>query len=180
MQRILDLGCAAGGASVAYAAHYPSAAVHAVDAGPALLRYAHARAEALGVTVHFHQMDARALAFPDDFFDLVVSHNLMHEISQASLRQVFAESRRVLRPGGVTIHQDVPIRGSRTPFEEYMDDWESRYNNEPFWREFAAADVRALLGQAGFPADGVHEAQLPKLDGSGTWYVVVAQEPERS
>src|SRR3546814_1978974 len=54
-RNILDMGCAAGGASTVYPAHFPHAEVHAVDLGASMLRYAHARAESIGVPVHFHQ-----------------------------------------------------------------------------------------------------------------------------
>ena len=174
--RILDLGCSAGGASVAYAASFPQAQVHAVDAGPAILRYAHARAEALGVAVHFHQMDASRMSFPEGSFDLVVSHNLMHEISRDTLARMFAESHRVLRPGGIAIHQDVPIRGRRTLFERYLFAWETRYNNEPFWQIFADADVPDLLAQAGFVSGSITESEISRVDGPGTWYVAQAQK----
>ncbi|HLG87200.1 MAG TPA: class I SAM-dependent methyltransferase [Alphaproteobacteria bacterium] len=171
--RILDLGCSAGGASVGYAAHFPDAEVHAVDAGPAILRYAHARAEALGVAVHFHQMDVGALKFAEGDFDLVVSHNVMHEISVATLARMLAESHRVLRPGGIALHQDVPIKGDRTLFERYMFSWETRNNNEPFWEVFAEANVGALMKAAGFAEGSIVETQIPKLDGPGAWYVAM-------
>jgi ubiquinone/menaquinone biosynthesis C-methylase UbiE len=179
-RRILELGCSAGGASVGYAASFPAAEVHAVDAAPAILRYAHARAESLGVAVHFHQMDVRRLGFPDGSFDLVVSHNVMHEISSDTLAQMLAESHRLLRPGGVAVHQDVPIRGHRTVFERYLFAWETRYNNEPFWQVFAEADVVKLLQAAGFAPDAIAEAELPKLDGPGAWYVATAQKSAES
>jgi ubiquinone/menaquinone biosynthesis C-methylase UbiE len=175
-KRILDLGCSAGGASVAYAAMFPHAQVHAVDAGPAILRYAHARAEALGVAVHFHQMNVGQLEFADGSFDLVVSHNLMHEISRETMARLFAESHRVLRPGGIALHQDVPIRGDRTLMERYMFAWETKYNNEPFWQVFAEADVRKMLTQAGFAPDSITETQLSRVDGPGMWYVALAEK----
>jgi 2-polyprenyl-3-methyl-5-hydroxy-6-metoxy-1,4-benzoquinol methylase len=175
-KRILDLGCSAGSASVAYAAMFPHAEVHAVDAGPAILRYAHARAEALGVAVHFHQMNVGQLEFADGSFDLVVSHNLMHEISRETMARLFAESHRVLRPGGIALHQDVPIRGDRTLLERYMFAWETKYNNEPFWQVFAEADVRMMLTQASFAPDSITETQLSRLDGPGMWYVALAEK----
>ncbi len=175
-KRILDLGCSAGGASVAYAARFADAQVHAVDVGPAILRYAHARAEALAVAVHFHQMSVSALDFPDGSFDLVVSHNLMHEISRETMAGLFAESRRVLRPGGLAIHQDVPIRGQRSLLERYMFAWETRYNNEPFWQVFAESDVPRMLAQAGFAGDAIEEMHLKRVDGPGSWYVALAQK----
>jgi ubiquinone/menaquinone biosynthesis C-methylase UbiE len=175
-RRILDLGCSAGGASVAYAASFPDAEVHAVDAGPGMLRYAHARAQAMGLPVQFHQMDVRRLGFADQSFDLIVSHNLMHEISRASMARLFAESHRLLRAGGLAIHQDVPTRGKRSLFERFLFAWETQYNNEPFWQVFAQADVRRLLAEAGFAPESIQEVELPKLDGPGTWYLAIAEK----
>ncbi len=174
--RILDIGCSAGGASVAWADAFPDAETHAVDVGPAILRYAHARAEALGVAVHFHQMDAGRMSFPDGMFDLVVSHNVMHEVSATTLGRIFAESRRVLRPGGIAVHQDVPIKGERSLFERFMFRWETRNNNEPFWEVFAQADVSAMMRDAGFAPERITETIVPKIDGPGAWYLAVAMK----
>lgn len=179
-KRILDLGCSAGGASVAYAAAFPDAEVHAVDAGPAMLRYAHARAESMGLAVHFHQADVRYLRFADHSFDLIVSHNLMHEISAATLERLFAQTHRLLRPAGVAVHQDVPTRGERTLFQRYLFAWETRYNNEPFWQSFAEADVRRVLERAGFAPDEITESEVRKVDGPGTWYLAVAAKSARA
>ncbi|MDN5882502.1 MAG: class I SAM-dependent methyltransferase [Nitrosospira sp.] len=60
-KRILDEGCTVGHSTLAWAEYYPDAEIHAIDVGAPVLRYAHARAEALGVKVHFHQMDAASL-----------------------------------------------------------------------------------------------------------------------
>src|SRR5204862_27873 len=133
----------AGAASAAYAAHYPDAEVHAVDIGGAMLRYAHARAESLGVGVHFPQMDASAMTFADGSFDLVVSHNLMHEIGEAKRRAMMREARRLVRPGGVVIHQDVAIRDQPTIVHQVERDWDTHFNGEVHWSTYATADLRA-------------------------------------
>ena len=78
-RRILDLGCTVGHSTLPFVDVFPEAEVHAIDIGPSLLRYAHARAESLGKRVHFSQQDATATNFPDGHFDLVVSSILFHE-----------------------------------------------------------------------------------------------------
>jgi len=177
--RILDLACSAGGASVGYSARFPDAEVHAVDVAPAMLRYAHLRAEAMGLKVHFHQMDAAALAFEDDSFDLVVSHNMMHEVSRPMLGRIFAEARRVVRPGGVVVHQDVPVKGADfSPFEKFMFAWQTKNNNEPFWDDFTGADVPAVMREAGFASDEVVETTVKMRDGPRAWYVVLGEKPD--
>ena len=175
-KRILDVGCSAGAASAAYAAHYPDAEVHAIDIGGAMLRYAHARAESLGVAVHFHQMDASSLTFDDDSFDLVVSHNVMHEIGAGKRCAMIAESRRVARPGGIVIHQDVAIRGLPTQVHQVERDWDTRFNGEAHWNTYQTADLIADMGAAGF-VDGVVEHDLPAIHGANRWYAISARKP---
>lgn len=177
-RRILDMGCSAGSATVPYAEAYPDAEVHGIDIGAGMLRYAHARAEALGARVHFHQMDVAATRFPDGHFDLVVSHNMMHEVSDRTRRAAMRESFRLLAPGGVCIHQDVPLRfEGLDEFAKFELSWDSMYNNEPYWEVYANADLRADLEAAGFSADTIHVGHLPRREGSLPWYVGTAFKP---
>ncbi|HET9427369.1 MAG TPA: class I SAM-dependent methyltransferase [Allosphingosinicella sp.] len=175
-KRILDIGCSAGAASAAYAAHYPEAEVHAVDIGAGMLRYAHARAESLGVAVHYHQMDAASLKFDDDSFDLVVSHNLMHEIGEEKRRSMMKEARRVLRPGGIVVHQDVAIRGLPTLVHQVERDWDTHFNGEAHWNTYAMADLVADMKAAGFAAEDVQEHDLPAVHGKNRWYAISARK----
>jgi SAM-dependent methyltransferase len=171
-RRILDMGCSAGSASVPYALRFPEAEVHAIDVGAGMLRYAHARAESLGAAVHFHQMDCAATRFADGFFDLIVSHNLMHEISAATRCAMIRESWRLLAPGGVAVHQDVPLRfANRSEFEKFEMSWDTLNNNEPFWEVYANADLAADLRAAGIPEAQTHVGHLPQAAGSLPWYV---------
>jgi ubiquinone/menaquinone biosynthesis C-methylase UbiE len=171
-RRILDIGCSAGSASAAYADHFPDAEVHAVDIGAAMLRYAHARAESLGVAVHFHQMDASSLAFDDGTFDLVVSHNLMHEIGAEKRRAMMKEAFRVVRPGGVVIHQDVAIRKAPSVVHEVERNWDTRFNSEIHWHTYATADLLADMRAAGVVPEDVAEHELAPVHGVNRWYVV--------
>lgn len=175
-QRILDIGCSAGAASAAYAATYPNAEVHAIDIGAGMLRYAHARAESLGVALHYHQMDASELAFGDDSFDFVVSHNLLHEIGAEKRRAMMREAARVVRPGGVVIHQDVSIRFEPTIVHRVERDWDTHFNNERHWATYAEGDLVADMTAAGFAAAGVVEHNLPAIHGSNRWYAITARK----
>jgi cyclopropane fatty-acyl-phospholipid synthase-like methyltransferase len=171
-KRVLDIGCSAGSASAAYADLYPEAEVHAVDIGAAMLRYAHARAEALGVAVHFHQMDASNLAFEDGYFDLVVSHNLMHEIGAEKRRAMMSQARRVLRPGGVAVHQDVAIRQAPSVVHHVERNWDTRFNGEAHWQTYAEADLLADMQAAGFASAAIAEHDLAPVHGVNRWYAV--------
>lgn len=174
-RRILDMGCSAGSASVPYALEFPEAEVHAIDVGSGMLRYAHARAEALGAAVHFHQMDCAATRFPDGHFDLIVSHNTMHEISDATRKGMLRESWRLLAPDGVMVHQDVPLRfANLTEFQKFDLSWDTLNNNEPYWEVYATADLADDMQTAGIPAANTHVGSLPKREGSLPWFVAAA------
>ncbi len=174
-RRILEMGCSAGGQSTDYPAAFPHAEFHAIDLSPGMLRYAHARAEALGRTVHFHQQDAANTRFPDGHFDLIVSHNLFHEVAAEHMPAIAAECRRLLAPGGVCVHQDVPIQTSRfDAFQQFLSEWQQSHNDEPFWLDFANADLPQMLIDAGFDRDNVASRYLDALDGPIPWYVVTA------
>lgn len=180
-RRILEMGCAAGGQSTDYPAAFPDAEFHAVDLSPAMLRYAHARAELLGRAVHFHQQDAGGTRFPDGHFDLIVSHNLFHEVQAGHMPRIMAECRRLLRDGGVCIHQDVPIQSDRfDAFQQFLSEWQQQHNDEPFWLDFANADLPGLLEAAGFDAGSVDSEYLAALDGPVPWYVVTAVRGSRA
>lgn len=177
-QRILEIGCSAGAAACGYAAHWPAAEVHAVDLGAGMLRYAHARAESLGVRVFFHQMDGAALRFPDGSFDLVVSNNLLHEIGRDARAAMMKEACRVLRPGGLAIHQDVPIRAEPTPVAQVERGWDEKYNGEIYWNVYGGDDLAADMRAAGFPADRVVETRIAKVAGPGGWYLLAGGKPD--
>lgn len=177
-KRILDIGCSAGAATAAYAATYPDADVHAIDIGAGMLRYAHARAESLGVAVHYHQMDAASLSFADDSFDLVVSHNLLHEIGAEKRAAMIAEAARVVRPGGICIHQDVSIRFEPTIVHKVERDWDTHFNNERHWATYAEGDLIAEMAAAGFARDGIAEHNLASIHGSNRWYAIAAQKAD--
>ena len=177
-KRILDVGCSAGSASVPYAQAFPGAEVHAIDVGAGMLRYAHARAESLGAAVHFHQMDCARTSFPDGHFDLIVSHNAMHEISDATRRGMLRDTWRLLAPGGVAVHQDVPLRfAGRSEYEKFELSWDTNYNNEPFWEVYANADLASDMLAEGIPAECMHVGHLPQISGSLPWYVAACWKP---
>lgn len=174
-RRLLEIGCSAGAAACGYAAHFTDAEVHAVDIGAGMLRYAHARAEALGVRVIFHQMNAAALGFPDGHFDLVVTNNLLHEIGRESRRRMMREARRVVAPGGLVVHQDVPIRAAPTLVAQVERGWDEKFNGEIFWNVYAGDDLRADMEAAGFAAASLTETRIEKLAGAGGWYLLAGE-----
>ncbi len=191
-RRILDLGCCVGAGTLPLAQFFPKAQVHAIDTGAPILRYAHARAEHLGQRVHFAQQSAEDLDYPDGHFDLVTSMVVLHETSTAALPRIFSECLRVLRPGGVMIHLEVPVRypDMDSLCEQVLRDWQTYYNDEPFWGRVCETDLVALARQTGF-VDAVQGYQkqtlapqrgdlgwpVPPTSRPGHWYIVSARKP---
>ncbi|MFZ4110051.1 MAG: class I SAM-dependent methyltransferase [Polymorphobacter sp.] len=160
VNRILDLGCTIGMSTLPWCDAFPDAQVHALDLSAPCLRYGHARAEVLGRAVHFRQGNAEATDYPDASFDLIVSHILLHETSAYALPRILAEAHRMLRPGGVMLHIEVPVRRTEC-FDQFLTNWDARNNNEPFWSTLAEMDLIGAAVAAGFAADAVFEAVVP-------------------
>ena len=135
---------------------YPQAEVVAIDVGAPMLRYALARAKTMGVdNISFVQANGADLSmFPDASFDWVQTTMFLHELSLPSLRAIFRESHRVLKPGGVVLHVEQPQYAADMPlFEQAMRDWDAFYNNEPFWSTLHEIDLDAEMVAAGFERD---------------------------
>lgn len=93
---LLDLGCGAGENSV-YFARLGARCV-AADYSPGMVQVALKLAEANGVQVEGRTINAMAIDFPDNTFDIVYAANLLHHIPDPRL--ALQEMHRVLKPGG--------------------------------------------------------------------------------
>jgi SAM-dependent methyltransferase len=153
-RRILELGCGIGTATLPLAETYPDAEIVGIDIAAPMLRYGHARAEALGVKIDFAQQNAEHTDFPDESFDLVVSNLLLHEIPQKSSKQILAECFRLLRSGGVTVHNDM-VGWPTDPFQVFMAEWNVLNNNEPFERGSGTLPWVEICVAAGFRPEDV-------------------------
>ena len=200
-KRILDLGCGLGHNVVPIAQAFPDAEVIAVDVGAPMLRYGAARARSLGVkNITFVQADVAKLdQFENESFDWIQSTMFLHETSYRSMQEIFAETQRLLKPGGIVLHVEQPQYDAAMPlFEQAMRDWDAFYNNEPFWTKMHEIDLDSWMGKAGFPAatlihGGVAAVVDPKVfpeaakdtkqedyGRKAAWHVVGARKPARS
>jgi len=169
-QRILDMGCTVGHSTVAVAKYFPQAEVHGIDVGGALLRYARARSAALGTNIHYSQQNAEATDFPDASFDLVVSSAVLHETSFKALPRIMRECHRLLRPGGVMMHLEVPLRFDvASAWNRVRGLFEALHNNEPFWIGAQQADIAGAVREAGFSdVQADYQPAVPKADPAAT------------
>ncbi len=161
-KRILDAGCTIGHNTLPWKQVFPEAEVHGIDVAAPCLRYAHARAEAMGVEAHFHQQSAENIRFPDNSMDVVFSSMFLHELPNKAIRKYLAEAYRVLRPGGVLLNMELPPNDRMAAYDQFYLDWDSYYNNEPFYKDFRDQDPKALTTAAGFPAAAYFEGVMPR------------------
>ena len=153
---ILEIGATVGHSTLPIAQAFPAARMTAIDLGAPVLLYGLARAKSLGVdNVRFVQASGEDLSrFGDASFDWVQTTMFLHELSSTALANIFRESRRLLRPGGIVLHVEQPQYAPDMPlFEQAMRDWDAFYNNEPFWSRLHEMDLDAAMIAAGFDSD---------------------------
>jgi len=179
---VLDIGCGIGNTTLPFVTTWPDASVTGLDLSAPALRYAHARAESLGLAVHFRQASAECTGLPDASFDIVAAHILLHETSRSALDNIVAEAFRMLRPGGVFLVADVSRHlTAKTPFEQYIAAWDTQHNNEPFFGALLFdVDLPVIAVAAGFDRESLHEELTRGEQGTDTYgyWGFMARKPE--
>ena len=108
-ERVLDMGCGRGAVLTAVARRLRTGRVTGVDLWSTHDQSGNARdvtmnnasLEGVQDRIDIETGDMRALPFPDEVFDVVVSSLAIHNIpSNAARAQAIAEAWRVLKPGG--------------------------------------------------------------------------------
>lgn len=93
--KVLDLCCGSGQATKFLV--QSSQDVTGLDISPVSLQ----RAQQNVPQAQYVEAPAEEMPFPDNLFDLVHTSVAMHEMETATLRQIFEEVYRVLKPGGI-------------------------------------------------------------------------------
>ena len=163
---VLDLGCSVGHQTLPWKRTYPEARVTGLDVAPACLRYAHARAQSMRLEAHFYQANATEIPLPDASQDLVFSSMFLHELPVKDIKAVFREAYRLLRPGGLMLHYELPPNEALTAYDGFYLDWDSLYNAEPYYQGYRDLSPPALAAEAGFAPERYFQAAVPSLG----WY----------
>lgn len=159
-RRVLDIGTTIGHNIVPLALAFPDSEFVAIDTAAPVLRYGHARAQALGAkNIRFVQANAEDLSrWPDGHFDWVQTTMFLHETSGKALPKIIAEGYRVLADGGLMFHVEQPQYSDDMPlYEQFIRDWDAFNNNEPFWSAMHALDLRQAMRDAGFAESEIFE-----------------------
>ena len=126
----------------------------ATDISPGMLETLSASAERLGTCVRAIRCEADKLPFPDESFDLVFGHAVLHHLPD--LDGAFAEIRRVLKPGGT-----VAFCGEPSRYGDLISQVPKRaaVALAPAWRRLMRATKRDYFAEA----DDREEAKLEWL-----------------
>ncbi|HSD24457.1 MAG TPA: class I SAM-dependent methyltransferase [Solirubrobacterales bacterium] len=116
----------------------------ATDISPGMLATLEENASRLGLDVETAAAEAETLPFPDESFDLVFGHAVLHHIPD--LQRAFSEFARVLRPGG-----RVAFCGEPSRFGDFLAAIPKRTAllAAPFWRRAMGASQRGHYPDAG-------------------------------
>jgi 2-polyprenyl-6-hydroxyphenyl methylase / 3-demethylubiquinone-9 3-methyltransferase len=154
--RVLDVGC--GGGLLAEEFARLGCAVTGVDPSRESLAAARAHADTHGLAITYQRGSGEALPFAADSFDVVYCCDVLEHVRD--VRQVIAETARVLKPGGVYLYDTInrTLR-SRLVVIELLQEWPCTSMMPPHlhdWSMFIRpAELGRLLEQHGLQPGGV-------------------------
>lgn len=146
---ILDLGCSVGMSTFALQAVYPEAKITGIDLSPYFLAVAQYNSEQRNADVTWKHAAAEATGLPDASFDLVSACLLFHELPQDAARAIFAEAKRLLRPGGhfaiMDMNPQSEVYAKMPPYILTL-----LKSTEPYLDRYFTLNVSQALMDAGF------------------------------
>jgi demethylmenaquinone methyltransferase / 2-methoxy-6-polyprenyl-1,4-benzoquinol methylase len=113
-ERVLDVCAGTNAIGIALLKREPTLEVHAIDRSAPMQEVGQRNAQALGLQIRSVIDDVHTLPYPDNHFDLAT---LQFASRHLRVRRVFAEIRRVLKPGGRFYHCDM-LRPSNPVVEQ--------------------------------------------------------------
>ncbi len=145
-RNILDLGCGTGSTTLLLKQAFPAATVTGLDLSPYMLAVARDKARAANLDIGWQQGTAEATNLASASCDLITASLLFHETPPEITQAILAESYRLLAPGG----QILILDGNQATLRSL--DWLNHVFEEPYIQAYAAGNLDAWLGKAGFDA----------------------------
>jgi ubiquinone/menaquinone biosynthesis C-methylase UbiE len=152
VNRILDVGCSIGQASLPLKRRFPDADINGLDVAMPMLKYARKLANDADLEITFRQALAQDTGYEAGSFDSVMSYLLFHETPVNTFEGIVGEMFRILRPGGTFCIFEFPnSHGQALPASQrFLIDYDSKNNCEPYSLGFVAYDFMGLLEKTGF------------------------------
>jgi SAM-dependent methyltransferase len=137
---VLDVGCGVGNDLSRFARG--GADVTGIDIAPHAIELARRNFEQRKLSGQFLVMDGEAMAFPDNSFDLVYCHTVLHFTPEPE--RMIAEIHRVLKPGGQAILMIVNRR-SWLFFMHRIAKVKIDHLESPVFHKVASSEFRKML-----------------------------------
>lgn len=175
-ERVLDVACGTGHASLALARNLPAGRVTAVDFSPGMLRQARHKAAAMNIAnIDFLERDMQALGFSDGSFDAAASAFGIFFVEDMAAQ--LAHIAATVKPGGRVIISNFQ-EGYFQPLKELFVERLTGYGIPPqpqTWKRIASeAGCRQLFEQAGLMGVSVRTENLGYfLEDAEQWWDIV-------
>jgi ubiquinone/menaquinone biosynthesis C-methylase UbiE len=149
---VIDLGCSVGMSTFALKEVYPHAEITGLDLSPYFLAVANYRTQQRCLAqINWVHAQAESTGIADASFDLASIFLMCHELPQSATRQIFAEARRILRPGG---HLAIMDMNPKSEIYKKMPTYILTLlkSTEPYLDDYFSLDIEQALIEAGFQA----------------------------
>ena len=150
----LDVGTGPAQIPILLAQRCPEIRITALDLSKEMLKIAkrHIATAALTSRITLEQVDAKALPYPDNTFDGIISNSIVHHIHD-SLRAM-QEMSRVVKPGGLVLIRDLVRPETPEAAQAFVDTYaaeDTPYQQKLYYDSFLAAftiaEVNEMLAQ---------------------------------
>ncbi len=154
----LDVGCGPAQIPIMLTSRRPDMRFDAVDLSEEMLRIARRRAEEAGVQdrIAFRLADAKALPFPDNFFDSLISNSIVHHVHDAM--RALREMSRVVKPAGAVLIRDLIRPETTAEAQAFVDKYaggDTPHQQQMYYDSYLAAftikEVKAMLAKMNLP-----------------------------
>lgn len=159
--RILDVACGTGSALNQLALSHPSERYWGLDLSPYYLQHAGRRLSHVK-NLSLVTENAECMPLADASFDVVTSVFLFHELPSRARKNVLAEMRRVLKPGGLLVIEDAAQLTEARDLKSFLENF-ALTMNEPFFADYIESDLAEAIEDAGFEVRAVERCFLSKV-----------------
>ncbi len=159
---LLDLACGTGRFLRQTMRAFPRLDARGLDLSP---NYAERARQQVEPWPHVEIIEGQAEAMPlgDASQDVIVSVYLFHELPEKARRQVFAETARVLKPGGAFIIADSLQFGDAPGLDGILEYFPEGFH-EPYYKAYLGWDFEGPMQAAGFELEKTEIAFLTKVN----------------